>query len=479
MQFELPINEKAEEMLLARMLLSINAVNIAMIELTETDFGNLRNKAIFSSMKMLYVKDQVIEPLQVILVMEEKFPKELDASFIVSLPMMYATGEQTEVSECIRLIKESSQYRQMIQCCLNTAAKSSKKEDKPEIICSNHNQLIENIFNSAVRQTAKNLEASEDFMDSGKSFTEFIEGQVKNSRKGYYTYRGIPTGFTKLDDTLSGLCRGHFIIIGARPGVGKTTFALNLMYRLAMKGHKIGFFSFEMTRDEAVLKFIALHCGIDAEKIIRGEITDSQYEEVKAAMEYCKRLFVCIDDQAPLTISQVQARTKRMIATHQIEILFIDYLGEIKGDGKFGNKQEEIQQVSRGLRQLAKSSRLPILCICQLNRKSEDEQRAPRKSDLRESGQIEADAHSILMLHQENKQYVINKPTNYKQNEINELEYNSQDKQFDIDNFEKTTTKLYVVKNRFGPQGVIHFGFEGSTGKFFEIDYAGAFNESE
>ncbi len=144
------------------------------------------------------------------------------------------------------------------------------------------------------------------------------------------------------------------------------------------------------------------------------------------------------------SLSQLIARAKRMVIANGIEILFIDYLGEVKGDGRFANKQEEIQSVSKGLRGLAKKLKIPIICIAQLNRETEKENRVPRKSDLRESGQIEADAHSILLLHRPSVDDKMDHPG---------------------------MVKVFIVKNRFGREGCIHFSFEGDKGRFSEIDY--------
>jgi replicative DNA helicase len=329
-------------------------------------------------------------------------------------------------------------------------------------------QEMERVFSESASATTRTLEAEADFMDSGLGYLDFIKKQQINSAKGMHTYQGMPTGFTQLDDALSGICRGHFIIIGARPGVGKTTFALNLIHQMALMGIKIGFFSFEMTADEAMHKLICLQGRVDQQKAMRGMINSMEYNEVMNSYHECKRLPIYIEDQSPLKISQVVARTKRMIATFGIQVLFVDYLGEIKGDGKFTNKQEEIQMVSRGLRQLAKAMRIPIVCICQLNREAEKEQRAPRKSDLRESGQIEADAHSILMLHQEAKQQV-GHVTIPKQNKISEDDYAMEGKQLDIDNTVSSKMILYIVKNRFGAQRKIEYQFDGSKGRFTEM----------
>lgn len=472
--------DNPEHMLFARMMLSVNAVNLAMTQLNESDFDKINDKAIFSSMAQLYKQNHVVEPLNVVTVLAAHFPKFLDHSLVISLTGLYGNGDHSEVQQFINQIKTTSQYRKIFDVAKRVAQKAADKHDKPEEIQRFILTETEQVFNTASSLTTKTLKEDGDFLDSQMNYLEFISKQISDFQQGKHTFRGVPTGYSKLDDILSGICKGHFIIIGARPGVGKTTFALNLMYMLMKRmRQKIGFFSFEMTADEVAHKLICLHANIDSESALRGKISYEQYQAIIASKKYCENLPLFIEDQAPLTIDQVIARTKRLVATENIDMLFVDYLGEIKGTGDTGTKQEEIQQVSRGLRQLAKSLRIPVICICQLNRKSEDEQRPPRKSDLRESGQIEADAHSILMLHQEPKQLVA-KVSDHYNNQVSEDDfYSKKDAQFDKDNFHKSTTKVYIVKNRFGPQGVVHFGFEGNTGKFFELDYRAGLDEPE
>jgi len=185
--------------------------------------------------------------------------------------------------------------------------------------------------------------------------------------------------------------------------------------------------------------------GLDSGRVTRGLMNHEEFQRIVVAMNAVADLPIVIDEQESLKISQVISRAKRMVAVNQTEILFVDYLGEVKGDGKFSSKQEEVQAVSKGLRGLAKKLRIPIVCIVQLNRDMEKEERTPRKSDLRESGQIEADAHSILLL---------NRPS------------------AEDENKQPGLTKLHIVKNRFGRETTIHFNFEGDKGLFTEIDYS-------
>jgi replicative DNA helicase len=440
----MPCDLKSEQLLLARMLSSINSVNEAMESLTSEDFQDPVHRLIFSSMCLLYSRDCEIEPVSVAKVMKDEFPKECNVAYVFGLEM-HKYGDHEEVKLFIQSIIEKSRLRKMIHLGQLMTKEASENRSSEEI----QNQLISNletIFTNLSDKSTNTLEQliKRDYCDSGKNFLEYVEHQMKNRMEGVSQLRGIPTGFSLLDNYLSGLSKGHYIIVGARPGVGKTTLILNIIKNLLFKDVSVGFFSLEMTSEQVMGTLIQIEANVNLEKAQRGEINQIENMNIFEATKRIEKLKLVVDDQECLFINQLIARTKRMVYNHKIEVLFIDYLGEIKGNGKFGTKQEEIQSVSKALRGLAKKLKIPIVCVCQLNRNNEKENRIPRKSDLRESGQIEADAHSILLLH---------RPS-------------SED-----DGNQNVPMQCFIVKNRFGREGSVHFGFDGEKGKFLEIDY--------
>ena len=441
----IPSDFQSETFLLARMLTSINASNEALEALTPEDFSEPRHQAIFSAMGLLYGQDAVIEPSSVAACLLTNFSGQADTAYLFGLHT-FQYGDYDEVKVFIKNIKEASRLKKFIYIGREITAQASEGKRNSEQIQVDSLAKIEELFSDGYDKGSFTIQEllQKDFAESGKDFLSFTEQQMENHRKGINTLRGIPTGFPKRDEYLSGFCKGHFIVVGARPGAGKTTFILNLIHRMTRRGLSIGFFSLEMTAEEAQQKLLCIDSGLNSESVTRGSINHQEYQDLVVSVNNLKSSKILIDEQPCLKISQVVSRAKRMVIAHGIQILFIDYLGEIKGDGKFTNKQEEIQAVSKGLRALAKKLKIPVVCIAQLNRENEKETRAPRKSDLRESGQIEADAHSIILLH---------KP--------------STDGQFD----EPGMVKAYIVKNRFGREGCINFHFEGDKGRFSEIDY--------
>ena len=437
--------------LLARMLISINAVNDAIDNLKSEDFFDPTHQAIFSSMCILYKQDCEIEPVSVATVLKKEFPKFSEAAYVFGLKI-HQYGDYQEVKIFINSIKELSRLRKFKDIAHQLSLEVLGNKKNSNEIYNDHLIRIENIFSENYEKnvlTAAQI-INQDYSESGKDFINYVQQQMENHKNGINLLRGVPTGFSRVDNILSGFCKGHYIILGARPGVGKTTMALNMIHSLISKGVSVGFFSLEMTAQEAIKKLIGIDSGVDMERCERGNITPQEFHKILCSTKNIESLPLIIDDQESLNVSNLIARTKRMVQVNKVEILFVDYLAEVKGDGKFNTKQDEIQYVSKCLRGLAKKLRIPIVCIAQLNRDNEKENRAPRKSDLRDSGQIEADAHSILLLH---------KP--------------SQDNQNDCPG----EVRMHVVKNRFGKEGVIYFNFDGKTGVFRQIEY-GANNES-
>lgn len=455
MTIPLPINDEAEELVLGRMMSSIDVANEAIDNLDATDFFSLQNQSLFRAMQILFKKDAVIEPATVCSVMSETYPEHHDVTKIYGLSQ-YNFGYTSDISHFLEIIKENSIYRKLIYVSREIQALSSEKKMTSSELQSKILNDLDLVFRSSSSKSLVNLPDAYfmDYLESGKTFLEYVQYKQELKKMGLSTMEGYSTGFTKLDKTLDGINRGHYIIVGARPGVGKTTFILNLMNKLLKSKVKIGFFSLEMKVPEVLRNFACIKANVESSRVKSGEISPIEYQELVSAVHESRiledKLF--IDDQEGLKLSQITARAKRMVKAHGVEVIFIDYIGEIKGDGKFSSKQEEIQTVSRGLRSIAKSLNVPVVCVAQLNRESEKNNRPPVKSDLRESGQIEADAHSILLLHRPDQDDKLDKPG---------------------------VLSVYVVKNRFGEERKIDFGFNKKTGQFLEIDYANILPQEE
>jgi len=282
---------------------------------------------------------------------------------------------------------------------------------------------------------------------------------------------GIATGFADLDETLSGLQPGEMLVLAARPSMGKTALALNLAEQIALggklpaevrgefEGVPVGFFSLEMSKSAVVQRLICAHAGLDSQRLRSGLLGAS---EMRQAMEACETLAdapLYIDDMPGLTVMQLRARARRMVAQHGVKVIFVDYLQLLTAPGASReSRQVEVSAISRGIKALARELDVPVVCLSQLNRNPESRDgrgHRPRMSDLRESGSIEQDADVVSLLHREDYYH------------RGEPEWDPESDQFDERNLDKIgTAELIIAKQRNGPTGTVKFTWDDRSTRF-------------
>lgn len=215
-------------------------------------------------------------------------------------------------------------------------------------------------------------------------------------------FSGVQSGFIELDNLTSGLQRGEMVIIAARPSVGKTAFAMNIVEHVGIDREKsCAVFSLEMSKQQLAQRMLCSRSGVDSHKLRRGMLSKQDRDRLSYAVGELAKGQVFIDDTPGLTLMDLRTKARRLKLQHNIELICIDYLQLMEAPGKAENRQQEIATISRGVKALARELDVPVLCLSQLNRASESEQRLPRTSDLRESGSIEQDADVVMLLHRE------------------------------------------------------------------------------
>ena len=440
MNITLPVHHDAERLVLGRMMNSINCANAVYENLEEVDFTLPEHRSLFKAGYSIFSKDRQIDAISLLAEVQKQFPEHADISLINGL-QSFSFGISGYM-QYIEIVRDHSIARKTILFCKEMMDNASGSKLNTEELRNKFLADSEELFKSMGGNKTKTLTeiGAQNFKESGKSFLEYIEWKQDQAARGLNTIEGHLTGYPLLDNCLEGFNKKHYIIIGARPGVGKTTFVLNLMKRFMQRNMKVGFFSLEMDACTVLEKYACICSGVDHKILSRGKgLMPDMYQGIVKAYKNLGDSII-IDDQANLPLSQLAARAKRWVLSEGVKVIFIDYLSEVKGEGRFSNKQEEIQHVSKGIRAIAKNLNIPVVCIAQLNRQSEISDRLPVKSDLRESGQIEADAHSIMLLHRD------------------------EDKRPGI-------MSVLVVKNRLGETANFDFSFEGATGIIEEIGY--------
>ena len=403
-----PVSKEAEMMVLGCMLTSINGLNTAAESLQESDFFYGEHRIIFSALQESYRQDK---PADIHLIAEELKRKDLLHSiggivFLTTLAQY--SGTSAYIEEYVELVKNKSVLRQMISASHIVEKNALDEPGDVYGALDEAQQMFFKIGQSRNNQAGilvKDLLEGK-ITDVDVPFLKQLEArQERYMRLGPEStgITGIPTDFVDLDKTINGLNNSHFIILASRPGMGKTAFSLNVAENVACKlDIPVGIFSLEMTADQLVHRIVCSQSEVESHKIRTGALSAMEFHQVVDAVKELQQHTIVIDDQPGLKITDIRARARRMKESHNVGCIIIDYLQLISGSGSaktVENRQNEISEISRNLKILARELDIPILCLSQLSRRVEERTgHRPMMSDLRESGSIEQDADIVLFL---------------------------------------------------------------------------------
>lgn len=263
-------------------------------------------------------------------------------------------------------------------------------------------------------------------------------------------YIGIPCGIRELDRMITGLNKSDLIILGARPGMGKTSFALNIVRNVAMNtGRTVCFFSLEMTRDQLAQRMLSSEAGIKSEKLRTGELDDDEWTRLAQAGDALSKADIYFDETSSITVPEMKAKLRRM---KKVDLVVIDYLGLMHSARQIDNRVQEISEITRNLKIMAKELKVPVIACAQLSRGTETKGKShkPALSDLRDSGSIEQDADIVLFLYRE--------------------AYYDNEKSDDEDRSDNSKAECIVAKNRHGEIGPIDLHWDGQYTRFTSVD---------
>ncbi|HSX03197.1 MAG TPA: replicative DNA helicase [Rhabdochlamydiaceae bacterium] len=396
-----PNSKESEMMVLGSMLTNINSLNIAADNLDDYDFYYSEHKIIFQALKRAYVNDRPadIHLIAEELKREEKLQEVGGVNYLVSLAQ-YA-GISAYIEEYTDIVKNKSVLRRMI-----LAAQEVEKDailDPQDV----HTvlDLAQQKFFEISQAANPNVGISIETLLTGanthgkKHYLEALQHKQEEYRQrgpNEINITGIPTHFMDLDKMIGGFSPSNLMILAARPAMGKTALALNIAEHICFKNSvSVGIFSLEMTADQLLHRIICSQSEVESDKIKTGSLNGSEYQRIVSAVNYMQDHVMIIDDTPGIKITDLRARARRMKETHKIGFLVIDYLQLLSGSGSVRsaeNRQNEISEISRMLKILARELNIPILCLSQLSRKVEERQgHRPMMSDLRESGCLTGD----------------------------------------------------------------------------------------
>ena len=436
-----PQNIEAEQAVLGAMLIDKEAIAKATEVLSADDFYREAHRVIFSAMLELYNKNEAVDMVTVteILKRDNKLEDIGGIAYITSLANVVLTAANVKYHADI--VAEKSVLRQLVRVSTEIAAMGYEaNEDVGTLLDTAESRILE-ISN---RKKKTDFTAINDvLMDSVQS----IESLLQN--KGGLT--GLPAGFADLDKLTSGLHPSDFIILAARPSMGKTALALNIVQNVALRAHKViggeprsvAFFSLEMSKEQLVNRMLCAEAGIDSQRLRVGEMHDEDWTHLWDACDTMSRAKIYIDDTAGITAMDMRSRARRLKAEHGLDLIVVDYLQLMQGSGKrnnSGDRQQEVSEISRSLKALARELDVPVLALSQLSRSVEARQvKRPMLSDLRESGSLEQDADIVAFLYREDY-------------------YNPET--------ENKHTELIIAKHRNGPVDTVNLFFHKQFTKF-------------
>jgi replicative DNA helicase len=329
-----------------------------------------------------------------------------------------------------RIVERTAVLRRLIEAGGKIAALGY---DEQEDVEDTLDRAEAELFNVSQRR------AMEDFIHIRRVVDTYFE-QITSLDEGQGDLVGVPTGYIDLDKITGGLQRSDMIIIAARPSVGKTALALSLAYNIAIKAaHTVGIFSLEMSREQLVQRLLAMHTGIDTQRLRTGNIS-GHLQTIIEAMGMLSEASLYIEDTPGLSIMEVRSRARRLRAQVGIDLLIVDYL-QLMQARRSDNRVQEVSEISRGLKALARELNVPVIALSQLSRAVEGRvSHVPMLSDLRESGSIEQDADIVMFIYRE------------------EL--------YDKETDKKGIAEIHIAKHRNGPLGVVPLRFENRTTTF-------------
>lgn len=444
-----PHSKESEMMVLGSMLTSINSLNIASDALHDTDFYFSEHKLIFQVLKTAYKKDK---PADIHLIAEElKRLEKLDAAggVVYLTTLAQYAGTSAHIEEYVELVHNKSLLRKMIQASQVIEKNALQEPADVSVALDEAQQLFFQISQSANPSNGVLLTEviSGIRSESGVPYLrELQERQERYAEKGEEDLgiSGIPSHIVDLDKMLNGLNNSNLMILAARPAMGKTSLALNIAENVCFKNQiPVGIFSLEMSAEQLVHRIVCSQAEVESDKIKKGSLNGEEFQRIVSCVSGMQKNVMIIDDQAGLKITDLRARARRMKESYGIGFLVIDYLQLLSGSGMNRtneNRQNEISEISRMLKNLARELNIPILCLSQLSRKVEDRPgHRPMMSDLRESGSIEQDSDIVMFL-------------------LRREYYDPHDK--------PGMAELIVAKNRHGGVGIVNLTFRKEFARF-------------
>ena len=440
LQRTVPYNTEAEKSVIGSMLMDNEAIDIAQEILTRDDFYARQYGIMFQAITEVYGsldKDGTVDLVTV----QEQLAKDGAPAEMQSVEFLRSLYEANPVSVNIRayaqIVRDKAVQRRLIKTCGEISQ-----------LCYEDNEKTEDILDTAEKQLLEILKVgvSKELMTI-EDISVNVYNKIRQAALSKDHITGLTSGFTDLDNMTTGFQPSDFILIAARPSMGKTAFVLNILEHVGIKKNRpCVIFSLEMSREQLVNRLFAMDSGIDAQDLRSGRLSDNEWDRLLETTDRVGHSNISIDDNTSITVAELRSRCRKIQVERGLDLVIIDYLQLMSGGTRHNdNRQQEISDISRSLKALARELNCPVIALSQLSRAVETRQdKRPMLSDLRESGAIEQDADMVMFLYR--------------------------DEYYNKESEHKGEAELIIAKQRNGPIGTVNLYWQAATTRFVSME---------
>lgn len=435
-----PHSIEAEKSTLGALLIDKDAILKVAEFLRPEDFYHQVHAMIYEAISELYDKRVPVDLVTLTNYLEDRntLTEIGGASYLAELANEVPTA--THVFQYAMIVKQKSTLRRLIKTGHDIAALGFDEEADVDSLLEKAEKSLFGVSQTFIKDRFVHIKEV-----LGQTYEKIADLHDPEAKEHY---RGVPTGFRDLDNKLSGLQPADLVIIAARPSMGKTSLALNIAQNAAKKGYSVGIISLEMSKEQLVERMFCALLSVDSWKMRTGHLTDDDFAKIGGIMDELNSFKIYIDDSVSSSITELRAKARRLQMEHGLDLLVVDYLQLMTSSASpraQQNRVQEISEISRSLKSLARELHIPVLTVSQLSRAVEMRpSKIPQLSDLRESGAIEQDADVVLMLYREDY--------------------------YEEDTDRPGITDIFIRKHRNGPTGRIELSFKKEQMKFLSLE---------
>jgi replicative DNA helicase len=438
-----PHSAEAERGVLGSILIDKDGIVSVSSVLTPTDFYDNANALVFDVMLDLFAANRPIDLLTVRELLDDRKKLEAVGGNAYLLELSNSIFTSSNIYQYAQIVKHKAVLRRLIKAGNDILLFGYDEETDLNVLLEKSEQALFSVTQTFIQNKLVHIK---DIINL--RYEEFAE---IHANPEYGKDGVVNSGFKGIDDKMGGFKPGDMIILAARPSMGKTAIALNMAQNAAEKGKNVAIFSLEMSKEQLTDRLICATMGIDSWKLHKGLLEDEEFARMGDALERLSHANIYIDDSPAGNLMEIKSKARRLKMESGIDLLVIDYL-QLMGGGNPMNRVQEISEISRGIKSLARELQVPIIALSQLSRAVESRTtKEPILSDLRESGSIEQDADVVMMI--------------YREDYYDEFTEN------------KGITNVFVRKNRNGPVGQVDLKFEKKFQKFYDLETKREFDE--